>query len=83
MAASDGPTLRDNYFLNVFSQLTEDLLSTLHDAFPECAGTKQCLSLYKLFAKVDLKTLVGGIKAWYQVMSPYTQNLMNKKEGFL
>lgn len=72
-----------NYFVNVFSQLTEDLLATLHDAFPECSGTKQCLSLYQLFAKVNHNNLVGGIQLWYQVMSPYTENLMNKDEGFL
>ncbi len=88
MSATETPSTtgtpgRDNYFLRVFSKLTEDLLSTLHDAFPECGGTKQCLSLYQLFAKVHLNTLVGGIKVWYGVMSPYTKNLLNKDEGFL
>lgn len=81
--SATGTRMADNYFLHVFSQLTEDLLSTLHDAFPECGGTKQCLSLYQLFAKVHLNTLVGGIKVWYSIMSPYTKNLLNKDEGFL
>ncbi len=84
MAAKQGPNEpKVNDFLTTFCQLTEDMLSTLHDSFPECQGTEQCLNLYQKFAKTNLNTMINGINAWYHVMSPLTSSLRDPNEGFL